>query len=122
MWNNLNLLSPPVNGVRDSLFSWAPDGYTIDLPITARELMRRIVSLDWHGVLVAIDDGKSSTVLCEEYPKGTSRAYGNRRQHTELLANPGEQDLTCHVCWDWLMEELREAGFKDIRVEIQEFF
>ncbi|RKX36149.1 MAG: hypothetical protein DRP71_01365 [Verrucomicrobia bacterium] len=122
VWTDLDHLSPPVDAIRRTLPDGAPDGYTIDLPIAARELMRRIVSPNWQGVLIAIDYGKGWPTLCEEWPEGTGRAYRHHRQHNELLANPGRQDLTCHICWDWLIGELADAGFEDIRVDSQESF
>ena len=122
VWADLDCLSAPVDAIRQDLPDGVPDGYTIDLPISARKLMRRIVRPNWQGVLIAVDYGKSWPTLCEEWPEGTGRAYRRHRQHNDLLANPGEQDLTCHVCWDWLVGELRDAGFTDIRVDRQESF
>jgi len=122
VWTELDRPSPPVEAIRQSLPGRAPDGYTIDLPIAARDLMRRIVRQNWQGILMAIDYGKSWPALQEEWPEGTGRAYQNHRQHNDLLANPGIQDLTCHICWDWLIEELSETGFSDIRVDRQESF
>lgn len=122
VWADLDCLSPPVDAILQDLPVGASDGYTIDLPIAARELMRQIISLNWQGVLIAIDYGKGWPNLCEEWPEGTGRAYRHHRQHNELLANPGKQDLTCHICWDWLVGELQDAGFTDIRVDSQESF
>ena len=122
VWTDLDRLSPPVDAIRDELPDRVLEGYTIDLPIAARELMGRIVRPDWQGAVVAIDYGKSWPFLCQECPEGSGRAYMKHRQHSDLLANPGMQDLTCHVCWDWLIEEMREAGFRKIRVDSQESF
>ena len=40
----------------------------------------------------------------------------------DLLARPGKQDLTCHICWDWLEDGLIKAGFGEPRTESQESF
>jgi SAM-dependent MidA family methyltransferase len=40
----------------------------------------------------------------------------------DLLARPGKQDLTCHICWDWLEDGLIQAGFGEPRVDSQEAF
>jgi SAM-dependent MidA family methyltransferase len=122
VWADLDRLSPPVDAIHQDLPDGASDGYTIDLPISARGLMRRIVSLSWRGVFIAVDYGKDWPTLCKECPEGTGRAYRHHRQHNELLANPGKQDLTCHICWDWLVGELQDAGFTDIRLDSQESF
>ena len=122
VWTDLDRLSPAVDRMHQDLPMDAPDGYAIDLPIASRELMRRIASPAWQGVLIAVDYGKSWPALSEEWPDGTGRAYRNHQQHNDLLADPCEQDLTCHICWDWLIGELKNTGFSDIRLESQEAF
>jgi len=100
----------------------APEGYAIDLPLAAAGLARAIAGEPWHGLFVAFDYGKSWEELAQSTPAGTARAYRGHAQVNDLLAFAGEQDLTCHVCWDWLSDALRENGFEDPRVESQEAF
>lgn len=115
-------LSEPVARRVEDLPAAAPDGYRIDLPLGSVDLLRRITGQRWNGLFLAFDYGRSWKELCTEYPDGTARAYSAHRQGRDLLANPGDQDLTCHVCWDWLADGLRESGFRDIRLESQEAF
>lgn len=105
-----------------SLPKAAPEGYRLDVPLAAARLMRRIVELPWRGLLLAFDYGRTWAELTEDCPAGTGRAYREHRQVTDLLAHPGEQDLTCHVCWDWLAAEATAAGFGAVRVDSQEAF
>jgi len=100
----------------------APEGYRLDLPTGSVALLRRIAALDWHGLFLAFDYGKSWRELTEATPQGTLRAYSRHRQVTNLLAQPGEQDLTSHVCWDWLTEVLVAHGFGRPVLESQEAF
>jgi SAM-dependent MidA family methyltransferase len=100
----------------------AAEGYAIDAPLAAARLARAIAGQPWHGLFVAFDYGKSWEELAQATPAGTARAYRGHAQSNDLLAFAGEQDLTCHVCWDWLREALWEAGFADPRVESQEAF
>jgi len=118
----LKEFSPEVQAVRERLPSTAPEGYRIDLPLAAQHLTARIAALPWSGLFVAFDYGKSWRELTEETPAGTVRAYSHHRQSNALLAQPGEQDLTCHVCWDWLGEALATHGFDPPVVESQEAF
>ena len=76
----------------------------------------------WAGLFLAFDYGKTFRELAEETPAGTARAYFRHTQSNDLLARPGEQDLTCHVCWDWLAEALREQGFAEPQLAFQETF
>jgi len=100
----------------------APEGWVFDAPLGAAELLGRIASQPWTGLLVAFDYGRSLAELAGEYPEGTARAYRRHAQSNDLLAHPGRQDLTCHVCWDWLSDVLSGHGFGAPEVESQESF
>jgi len=102
--------------------SEAPEGYRLDAPIAAADLLRRIATEPWHGLFLACDYGKSWAELAEHAPAGTARAYHAHTQSNDLLARPGEQDLTCHVCWDWLAAGLTDAGFRAPAVVSHESF
>lgn len=102
--------------------STAPDGYIIDAPLAAVALAERLARQKWTGLFVAFDYGKSWTELTSAHPAGTARSYHRHRQSNDLLAQPGEQDLTCHVCWDWLATALSDHGFAAPTVESQEAF
>ena len=100
----------------------ASEGYRIDLPLAAVTLAEQIAAQPWTGLFVAFDYGKTWRELNEAAPAGTARAYHRHTQSNDLLARPGEQDVTCHVCWDWLAETLSRHHFADPRVESQESF
>ncbi|MDD2762608.1 MAG: SAM-dependent methyltransferase, partial [Opitutaceae bacterium] len=114
--------SPEVRAVQDRLPAAAPEGYRIDLPLAAARLAAQIAAQPWTGLFVAFDYGKTWRELTEDTPAGTARAYVRHRQSSDLLAQPGEQDLTCHVCWDWLVEALLAHGFAAPVLESQEAF
>ncbi len=105
---------------------WLPEianeGYHFDAPRAAVDLAAGIVTQPWRGLFVAFDYGKSLAEISSATPAGTVRAYFQHTQSNELLARPGEQDLTGHVCWDWLSEALGGAGFTRMAVESQEAF
>jgi SAM-dependent MidA family methyltransferase len=100
----------------------APEGYVIDAPLAAAALARTIAAEPWNGLFLAFDFGKPWEEIAFGTPSGTARAYRGHTQSNDLLVFPGDQDLTCHVCWDWLSEGLSECGFGDPRVESQEAF
>jgi SAM-dependent MidA family methyltransferase len=72
--------------------------------------------------LVACDYGKSWPELTDDTPAGTVRAYARHAQVDDLLSRPGEQDLTGHVCWDWIETALSKGGFTKPVLESQEAF
>ncbi|HTO04589.1 MAG TPA: SAM-dependent methyltransferase, partial [Opitutus sp.] len=102
--------------------SGLPNGYRIDVPFAASELLQRIAAQNWQGLFVACDYGKTWRELTEACPEGTARAYFRHQQSNDLLARPGEQDLTCHICWDWLATTLKDHRFAKPSVDSQESF
>jgi SAM-dependent MidA family methyltransferase len=100
----------------------APDGYLIDAPLRTVPLLERIVRQPWSGLFLAFDYGRSWRVLAEEYPEGTGRTYSRQVMGNNPLDRPGEIDLTCHICWDWLVDGLQQNGFGEALVESHEVF
>lgn len=100
----------------------APEGYHFDRPLAATALAETLAAQPWRGLFVAFDYGKTLHQLLTETPAGTVRAYYRHTQSNDLVARPGEQDLTCHVCWDWLERALSGKGFAQITLESQEAF
>lgn len=98
------------------------DGYRLDAPVAAARLCEEIVRPAWRGLFVAFDYGKSESELLQHTPQGTGRAYWRHTQSNDLLGRPGEQDLTCHICWDWMKAALERAGFIRPALESQEAF
>ena len=116
---------PPDPSAAALTASWpeAPsEGYRIDAPTGASGLLDHIAAMPWQGLFLTCDYGKTWRELAEARPEGTGRAYFQHRQEPDLLARPGEQDLTAHVCWDWLEAVLAARGFTDLAVEPQEAF
>lgn len=98
------------------------EGATLDLALAAEDLLGRILGGGWRGLALFLDYGKPLPDLLEGSPAGTARAYRNHTLHADLLAHPGEQDLTCHVAWDRLAAVMAAAGFSPAKVERQEAF
>ncbi len=112
----------PLTRVSAPLPATAVEGYAFDVPWSAKILADRIARQPWTGLFVACDYGKTWRELTEHCPAGTARAYYRHTQSNDLLAHPGEQDLTCHICWDWLSETLAHHGFASPTVPSQEAF
>ncbi|MEM9226493.1 MAG: SAM-dependent methyltransferase, partial [Verrucomicrobiota bacterium] len=91
------------------------EGYQLDLSLDAEKILQAIISQLDAGLVIFFDYGKSWAELTENTPAGTARAYYRHEASRDLLARPGEQDLTCHVCWDRLESVLLQSGCKDIQ-------
>lgn len=100
----------------------APLGYRVDLPTGARALAVSLAKRSWSGLFLAFDYGKTREALFAGHPEGTARAYHRHRQVSDILARAGDQDITCHICWEDIVEVLEARGFEEIRLERQEAF
>jgi SAM-dependent MidA family methyltransferase len=118
----LPALSAEVAAYAERLPKTADENYHIDLPIRTVPILERIVAPKWNGLFLAFDYGKSWTELAEHTPAGTLRTYHRQKMGTDLFARPGKQDITGHVCWDWLEDGLVQAGFGEATVASQESF
>lgn len=98
------------------------EGYTLDYSLRAEELLADAVSRWWSGVVILVDYGLTFEELTTLRPHGTGRAYRNHQLGAELWHDPGEQDLTTHLCWERLEAILRGSGFGEVRVERLEAF
>lgn len=115
-------LSPEPAGFAEHLPKTALENYVLDLPLRTVPLLERIIGQPWTGLFLAFDYGRSWPQLLEEFPIGTARTYSKQRMGGNLLNRPGEQDITCHICWDWLADTLQQRGFGEAVVESQEAF
>lgn len=118
----LDELSAPVTANADRLPELVPDGYELDWPLEAEDAMADLLAQDWTGLLLFFDYGKTWKALTEDCPSGTARTYYKHRQENDLLARPGEKDITCDVCWDPLKAQLEAAGLTSVTLESQEAF
>lgn len=110
-------LSDEVKEILEQLPNEVDEGYQLDLPLEAENLLESIVAQDWKGLIILFDYGLSWEDLIYNRPQGTARAYYKHKQHNDLLANIGNQDITCHICWDPLIEIIKNHHF--IRPELQ---
>lgn len=113
-------LSPPVRAALHRLPGEMPEGYEFDWPLTAEARLREWIAPIEQGLILCFDYGHTRQTLLRDRPQGTARTYYQHTQGSDLLERPGEQDITCHVCWDDLEAVLRDEGWSDIAVLRQE--
>lgn len=115
------VLRPPASPPPE-LPAHAPEGYTVDWPSGAIDLLHNICKGEWTGLFLTLDYGMSMETALHERPQGTGRAYHQHSVDDDLLRNPGERDLTCHLLWEPLTEVLEDNGFSRIQLLSQEAF
>lgn len=121
------ILDTPVkleDGISSGDINPIQDGYIIDWPTGAhRGLQNLLQSSDWKGWFLTFDYGfRTKSEILENKPEGSGRAYINHTQHNNILQDPGDQDITCHLCWEKVIEILKQNGFQDISLQSQESF
>lgn len=84
-----------------------PDGFVAEHAPGAIDWWQRAADALKAGWLMTFDYGfESEAPISPDLPEGTLRAYKNHQRADDLLAFPGEQDLTAHVNWP----VIRKAG------------
>jgi SAM-dependent MidA family methyltransferase len=95
------------------LLELLPDGFTTEVCPAAVEWWRRAAETLKAGKLLTIDYGLSAEeFLLPERREGTLRAYYRHHASHEVLARPGEQDLTVHVNFTALQNAGESAGLE----------
>lgn len=114
VWMPLPSSTMGVPKLPNELLTVLPDGYTLELPAPATlqwwsEAGKTIAS----GKLMTIDyGGIFEELLLPGKNGGTLRSYSRHRIGSDVLANPGEQDITAHVNFSEIQRAGELAGLK----------
>ena len=107
-WRSADPLDP---GVTQSLVDVLPVGFVVERSRGAVDWWSRAAASLRKGALITLDYGHDSeTGLRPESLRGTVRAYRKHRMSDDLLADPGEQDLTAHVDFPRIARLGEQAG------------
>ena len=88
-----------------------PDGFTTEVSPTAIRWWTEAARALQRGYLVGIDYGLAEEEFFRlDRMDGTARSYAKHRVSEDLLANPGEQDITAHVNWTAIQRAGEETG------------
>lgn len=84
--------------VPKELLAVLPDGFTIEICPSAMEWWRQAGQALTRGWLLTLDYGlQAEDCFAPHRANGTIRAYHEHRATADVLARPGQQDLTAHV-------------------------
>jgi len=90
-----------------------PDGFITENAGGAKQWWQSAADALKAGWLTAVDYGfESEALFSPNHPKGTLRAYRNHQHVDDLLASPGEQDVTAHVDWSAIRSAGEEHGLQ----------
>jgi SAM-dependent MidA family methyltransferase len=100
-----------------------PDGYVFELSPDAAQWWTAAASALKRGWLLTIDyGGVLEELLSPSRTSGTMRAYSQHRVSADVLANPGEQDITTHVNFSEIQRAGEAGGLKTVALTTQSQF
>ena len=100
-----------------------PDGFTIESSSSAENWWSDAARVLERGKLVTVDYGlEGAEFLLPERMCGTLRAYRDHHVSEDLLADPGDQDLTAHVNFTMIKLAGERNGLKTDKFLTQEQF
>ena len=100
-----------------------PNGFTTELGVAAAKWWSEAAKKLKRGMLLGIDYGlREEEFFAPHRYEGTLRAYSKHRQSTDLLLNPGQQDITAHVNFTRIEQSGLEAGLSSKGLQSQEAF
>ncbi len=117
-------ISPTVRGNSlSALEAVLPDGFTLEVCPAAEDWWREAAHSLECGKLVTFDYGLTmDQFFAPERRDGTLRAYRNHRLVSDVLADPGQQDITAQVNFSTLRATGERMGLKTETFESQTQF
>lgn len=100
------------------------EGQTAEINLHAVDWLKRAAASFDSGYLILVDYGAEASELYDAAlrPQGSLRAFRRHRLSTDLLLEPGEQDITTTVDWTTVKNVCREAGLEILSFERQDQF
>jgi len=100
------------------------EGQTAEVNLDAEDWITRAASVLRKGFVITVDYGAEEEELYQSprYHAGTLRAVKAHRLTDEVLARPGEQDLTATVNWTQFRRAGERAGLHTVLFERQDKF
>jgi len=99
--------------VLDLTWPGPSEDFVSEIRVGQRELLTTISSRLQHGFLLAIDYGMTrEELLAPHRSSGTLACYAAHRRDDDPFQAIGEKDITAHVDFSALAEDLRASGFE----------
>ena len=124
VWSNGPLSTPRLS---DFCRTYAPeleDGQIIEVNLALDEWLAIVASKLKRGYLISVDYGDESYDLYDVAlrPHGTLRAFASHRFVDDVLAQPGDYDITSSVNWSQVQASGARLGFTTVEFAQQDRF
>lgn len=101
---------------RKTYLSPLTEGHIFEVGLEALEWMGRISAALDAGYVFSIDYGYTARELVR-FPAGTLMSYRRHQALEDVFNDPGEQDITAHVCFSALEAYGKKAGLETVTFE-----
>lgn len=110
-WTEAGAAPKEVECYRKKYLGTLSDGQIFEVNLAALAWLDRIRAALAAGFVFSIDYGYTVAEL-PRFPLGTLMSYRRHQAIDDVLKNPGEQDITAHVCFTALEEHGRSIGLE----------
>ena len=117
-------LSPRLEGYFKEVGSQPDEGRVIEVSLEIEDWLRRVAARIARGYVVTVDYGTAAEDLYSPLAssKGTLRGFQRHEFVDDLLAQPGEHDLTTTVNWSFVKAVGASAGLRFVELSRQDQF
>ena len=100
------------------------EGQVAEVNLEIEEWVRKVSGVIQAGYLITVDYGADSEELFSSAARfrGTLRSFYNHTLAENILARPGEQDLTTTIDWTFVKRLGEALGFETVEFERQDKF
>jgi SAM-dependent MidA family methyltransferase len=115
-WVEAGTAPEEVECYRKKYFGALSDGQVFEVNLEALAWLDRIATALDEGFVFSVDYGYTVAEL-PRFPRGTLMSYRQHQAVEDVLKDPGEQDITAHVCFSALREH---GGQRGLHTEVLE--
>ncbi len=117
------LSDPGIEGWLREAFRELREDWIYEVNLRMPQVLQVVDRRIERGAVVTIDYGYTQREYqARPRPTGTLVCYRNHRVSYNPYDHPGDQDMTCHVHWDMLMQAGRALGWKNQELMTQREF
>ncbi len=100
------------------------DGQIIEISLAIDDWLAQVARRLEHGFLITVDYGSEAIDLYDpaQRPEGTLRGFARHGFVGDLLAQPGESDLTSTINWTQVKNAGERLGFQLVEFDSQDKF
>src|SRR5687768_7409646 len=123
-WKLGPLSSPKLGEYFEELGIELAEGRVAEVNLKMEEWLTQAAAQLTEGYLITVDYGADASDLYHATARfaGTLRAFHQHRLIEDVLARPGEQDITTTVDWTFVQKVTSRLGLKTIKFERQDKF